>query len=53
MANYTEKIIYGFSNIHIAKYDDRTKTYDTPVPVLGGRSVEVSYDVQENKISAK
>lgn len=52
MANYTEKIIYGFSNIHIAKYDDRTKTYDTPVPVLGGRSVEVSYDVQENKISA-
>ena len=49
---YNEKIIYGFSKIHVAKYNDVQKTYETPVAILGAKNVEVSYEISENKISA-
>ena len=50
--SYNEKIIYGFSKIHLAKWNAVTKEYDAPVPVLGAKNVEVSYEISENKISA-
>ena len=49
---YNEKIIYGFSNIYVAKYNAETKGYDAPEQILGAKNIEVSYEVQENKISA-
>ncbi len=33
--NYNEKIIYGFKNIHVAKYNEATHDYDVPVKILG------------------
>ena len=33
--NYNEKIIYGFSNIYVAKWDEETKGYETPEQILG------------------
>lgn len=53
MASYNEKIIYGFSNIHVALWNDVQKQYETPVAILGGKNIEVSYEIAENKISAK
>ncbi len=32
---YNEKIIYGFSNIYVAKYNAETRGYDTPEQILG------------------
>ena len=37
MANYQERIIYGMSNIHVAKFNPEQKTYDTPVAILGAK----------------
>lgn len=45
MATYTEKIIYGMSQIHIAPMQDGG-TYGTPVPVLGAKSCECSFEVK-------
>lgn len=37
MANYQERIIYGMSNIHVAKFNPDTKVYETPVAILGAK----------------
>lgn len=50
--NHQEKIIYGFSNIHVAKFNEETKVYETPEAILGAKSVEVSFDTTDKKVSA-
>lgn len=50
-ATYNEKIIFGFSKIHIAPIGV-DGTIGTPVPVLGGKSVECTFDMAEKTIYA-
>ncbi|KGJ49822.1 hypothetical protein KD33_07775 [Clostridium sp. NCR] len=39
-----EKIVYGLDNIHVAKYDEATNTYATPVALEYAKACEVSYE---------
>lgn len=48
--NYEEKIIYGMSNIHVALLKDGV--YGSPIPILGAKSVECSFEVSEKMINA-
>ncbi|MCC0644891.1 hypothetical protein KGF45_02260 [Clostridioides sp. ZZV14-6154] len=45
--NYKSKIISGLKNIHVAKVND-DGTFAVPVPILGGKKVESSYEVSED-----
>lgn len=47
---YEQKIVYGFSKIHVAKVTG--EGYISPVEVLGGKSVEATFDMSEKKIYA-
>ena len=48
---YVEKIIYGMSNIHVAKMKE-DGSYEAPVAILGAKSCEASFDVNEKSIFA-
>lgn len=50
MANYANKILYGFSNIHIAKMTE--EGYDAPVALLGAKSIEVSIETASKNVYA-
>lgn len=50
MSSIDNKLIFGFSDIHVAKITDGS--YATPIKILGGKSVECSFDITERKISA-
>lgn len=49
--NYIEKIIYGMSNIHLAKVKEDGQ-FEAPVQILGAKSVECSFEVAEKGIFA-
>ena len=49
--NYLEKIIYGMSNIHIAKVNE-DGTFEAPVAILGAKSAEATFEVSEKAIFA-
>lgn len=51
MANYEEKIVFGMSNIMVAKMKE-DGTYETPVAILGAKAVECSYESKETVFRA-
>ena len=51
-ANYQERILYGFQKIHVAKLNEEDGTYDTPVELLGGKSVEISFSADSTAVYA-
>ena len=50
--NYVEKVIYGMSNIHVAKLNEETGEYEAPVAILGAKSCEATFEIAEKTISA-
>ena len=52
MAGYIEKIVYGMDKIHLAKIKE-DGGFDTPIAILGAKSVECSFEIAEKNISAK
>lgn len=51
-SNYQERIIFGMKEIHVAIYNETEKTYATPVPILGAKSIECSFSAEQTDISA-
>ncbi|MDK2587555.1 hypothetical protein QOZ83_17130 [Romboutsia sedimentorum] len=49
--NYKEKIVYGLSNINVAKVAE-DGTFGVPVAILGAKSVEGTFESSEKKIYA-
>lgn len=49
--NYKEKIVFGMSNIHVAAINE-DGTFDVPVPILGAKAVEASFEASEKIIYA-
>lgn len=46
--NYENKKTWGMSKIHVAKVNP-DGTFETPVPILGAKSVEVSFETYTNE----
>lgn len=51
MATYSEKIVFGFDKIHVAKVNE-DGSFGVPVAILGAKSVEASFESSEKKIYA-
>lgn len=51
MATYSEKIVFGFDKIHVAKVNE-DGSFGVPVSILGAKSVEASFESSEKKIHA-
>ena len=48
---YNEKIIFGMSNIHVATVEE-DGSFGVPVQILGGKSVEASFEAAEKIVYA-
>ncbi len=48
---YNEKIIFGMSNIHVAKVEGNGE-FGVPVQILGGKAVEASFEASEKIVYA-